>query len=346
MRAANKRNEPTADERGRRKNAAARARRLAQKQADAMPVVAAPDGPRNERNVTAPLVDPAPSGGVIGVLRQGYLLRLIVRRQIASKYANSLLGLAWSYIQPGMRFAVYYVVMGVILGLDRGMPYFPIHLFCGLVFVGFFSDAWSSGTRSIWGNRGLILKLRMPREVFPMAAILVAGYHMLPQLLLLVFFCLIAGWHFSFVGLAAFVMGLIILFAFASSLALMFSAFNVFYRDFQNIVGTILQFTNFLVPMMYPFSRIYGAADSHPVIYHLYMANPIAEVVLLMQRFFWWELIPDSQKNGDQIVGAPAVSFPPDLFERGAIMVVATVLLLFFSQAVFNKLQDKFPERI
>lgn len=346
MRAANKHNPPEADDHGRRKDAAARARRLARNQADSMPVVAAHDGPRSERQVQAPLVDPAPSGGMIGVFRQGYLLRLIVRRQIASKYANSLLGLAWSYIQPGMRFAVYYVVMGMILGMDRGMPYFAIHLFCGLVFVGFFSDAWSSGTRSIWSNRGLILKLRMPREVFPMAAILVAGYHMLPQMLLLVGFCLVFGWHISLGGVVAFLMGMVILLSFASSLGLMFSAFNVFYRDFQNIVGTILQFTHFLVPMMYPFARIYGAADSHPVIYQLYMANPMAEVVLLMQRFFWWDLIPASQKHGDQIIGTPTVSFPPDLYERGAIMVVVSLLMLLFAQKLFSRLQDKFPERI
>ena len=343
MRAANKREQPG------EADAAQRRRRLAKKATsgkNAMPIVEAVDGPVQERQVDAPLVNPAPSGGILSLLHERYLVGLIVRRQIASKYANSLLGLAWSYIQPGMRFTIYLVVMGMMLGLDRGVPEFPVHLFCGLVFISFFSDAWGGGTRSIWSNRALILKMRMPREVFPISAILVAGYHVMPQIILLVIVCVIKGWSISLVGFGAFVLGLLILATFATSLALVFSALNVFYRDFQNIVGTFLQFTHFLVPMIYPFTRIANAADNHPVIYHLYMANPLAEVVLLMQRFFWWDIIPASQKDGHSLVGAAGPSFPDDLFTRGFIMLGILAVMLVLAQVFFARVQNKFPERI
>ena len=87
---------------------------------------------------------------------------------------------------------------------------------------------------------------------------------------------------------------------FSMALALIFSALNVFYRDFQNIVQTIMQFMHFLVPMMYPFSRVWAAHASHPVLYQIYMANPVAQAVLLMQRFFWYPLLehPHRQISG------------------------------------------------
>lgn len=339
MRAANKRTASGADERGRRANAARRARRLMEKQADAMPVVAPVAGPRTQRVVNAELVAPAPRGGLVEVFQQPYLLKLIVSRQLAQMYAASLLGLAWSYVQPAMRFAVYYVVFGFILNLHQGTPYFAIHLFTGMVAVHYFGETWSGGTRSIWQNKSLVQKNRMPREIFPVSAMLVAAYHTLPQVLVLVVFCLVAGWHLTWTAVAAGLLGVAILVTFAMALALFFSALNVFFRDFQNIVATILQFIHFLVPMMYSFSRVWSAHAAHPWLYNFYMANPVAQAVILLQRFFWWPLIERPRR-------VPGRSFPPDMWVRGLITLGVCLVLVWLAQRFFSRVEGKFPERM
>lgn len=339
MRAANKRDaESVIDETGRRRNAARRARRLAEKQADAMPVVEA-SGPQLTRVVEAELVPPSPRGGLIEVFQNRYLLRLIVSRQLASMYAASALGLAWSYIQPAMRFGVYYLVMGLILNLHKGAPFFAMHLFTGMVVVHYFGETWNGGTRSIWTNKSLVQKNRLPREIFPVASALVAAYHTMPQLALLIVVCLVAGWHLTWTAIAAGALGVAILVTFSMAMALIFSALNAFYRDFQNIVATILQFMHFLVPMMYTFSRVYAEHKSHPALYQLYMANPIAQAVLLLQRMFWYPLVRDKS----EIAGRP---FPPDLFERGLVTLVVCLLLLWFAQRFFARAEVSFPERL
>ncbi|MCX6397031.1 MAG: ABC transporter permease [Propionibacteriales bacterium] len=329
------------DERGRRRNAAKRARALMEKKANAMPVVEAPDGPRQVRVVEAELVDPAPHGGIAEVFQQRYLLKLIVQRQLAQMYAASVLGLLWSYIQPAMRFGVYFFVFGVVLKSHGGnTPNFALHLFAGMVFVHYFSETWSSGTRSVRQNRALLLKMRMPREIFPVASMVTAMYHTGPQILILLVICLIVGWGVSFTSIAAGLLGLAILLTFAMAMALFFSALNVYYKDFQNIVATFTQFLHFMVPMMYPYSTIARLQDNHPWIYQLYMANPLAESVLLMQRFFWYPTVTDTTK-------APLSDhFPPDLWERGLIMLAITSLMLFGAQKFFSRLEPKFPERL
>jgi ABC-2 type transport system permease protein len=329
--------EESAGEARRRKNAARRARRMARNQAEAMPVVEA-GGPRQERVVDAELVPPAPRGGLIEVLQQPYLLRLIVSRQLAQMYAASLLGLAWSYVQPALRFGVYYFVMGFILSLHKGTPYFALHLFTGMVVIHYFGETWSGGTKSIWQNKALVKKMRMPREIFPVASTVVAAYHTLPQVLVLVIFCLICGWHLTWTAVAAGVLGVLILVAFAMALGLFFSALNVFYRDFQNIVQTIMQFMHFLVPMMYPFTRVWAAHDSHPWLYNIYVANPITQAVLLLQRFFWYPLIEDPKGLGQ--------NFPPDMWQRGLITLVVCLVLLWLAQRFFSRVENKFPERL
>lgn len=313
-----------------------------------MPAVPAADGPKHNRIVEAELVNPSPKGGIIEVLQHRYLLRLIVSRMLASMYAASLLGLMWSYIQPAMRFATYYVVMGFILKLHEGFPSFAIHLFCGIVFVHYFTETWSGGTRSVYQNRALVLKMRMPREVFPLAAMVVAAYHTFPQIILLALICVATGWHITIGGILAALLGLGILVCFSTALALFFSALNVFYRDFQNVVSTMLQFLHFLVPMMYPFSRIFNISESHPWLYQVYMANPLAEAVLLMQRFFWWDVVPDAQKSGYTLIEGTTrtTEFPPDLWTRGLLMFAISALLLWLSQKFFSRVEAKFPERL
>lgn len=323
------------DERGRAANAARRARRMMKNRADEMPVVEA-TGPRQERQVHAELVSPAPRGGIIETIQQPYLLRLIVGRQLAAMYAASLLGLAWSYVQPAMRFGVYYVVMGFILKLHKDIPYFALHLFTGIVVVHYFSETWSGGTRSIWNNKALVQKMRMPREVFPVAAMLVAAYHTMPQLLVLVLCCVLIGWHLTWSAVAAGLLGFAILVTFSMALALFFSALNVFYKDFQNIVQTMLQFMHFMVPMMYPFSRVYSAHEKYPILYQIYMANPVTQAVLFFQKLFWAPLTTKDLSH----------EFPPDLWVRGLITLAACCALLWLSQKFFSRVEGKFPERL
>jgi ABC-2 type transport system permease protein len=340
MRAANK--QPKAgkrhqtDESGRRRNAARKARRLLEKKANSMPVVELA-GPRVDRLVDADLVSPAPRGGLREVFQQRYLLKLIVSRQLAQMYAASLLGLLWSYIQPALRFTVYFFVFGVVLKTHGGTPNFALHLFTGMVFVHYFTETWSGGTRSIWSNRALVMKMRVPREIFPVATMMVAAYHTGPQVLILAIACAVLGWHFSLIGVAAGVLGLVILISFSMALALFFSALNVFFKDFQNIVSTMTQFLHFLVPMMYSYSYIAKMGENHRWAYELYFANPLAEAVMLMQRLFWAPTLEPAEY---------AKEFPPDLWQRGFIMATISLALVVLAQKFFSRLEGKFPERL
>ena len=178
----------------------------------------------------------------------------------------------------------------------------------------------------------------MPRELFPVASMVVAAYHTMPQVLALMAVCLLSGWHLTWTAVAAGALGVLILVTFAMAMALFFSAFNVFFRDFQNIVGTIMQFMHFLVPMMYPFALVWEAHESHPWLYNIYVANPIAQAVMLLQRFFWYPLIEDTDGIGRH--------FPPDMWERGLITLVLCGLLLWAAQKFFSRVEGKFPERL
>lgn len=287
----------------------------------------------------APLAAPGGAGGLLDVFRRHYLLRLLVKKELSARYQGSFLGLLWSYVQPAVRFAMYYFVIGLVLGLHKSVDNFAIHIFSAMVFVHYFTETFTSGTRSIVKNQALVRKMSLPREMFPVAAMLVSAYHTIPQGVILLIGCLATGWTPDLVGVLAGLLGFSIFAVFGMALALLFSAANVFFRDFQNIVATLMIFTHWAVPMIYPFSKLSSSSMGGTWVETVYLANPIAEATLLMQRCFWAYATDDP-------AASIAVDFPDHLFTRGLVLLAASLVVLGISQWAFSKLERKFAERL
>lgn len=280
-----------------------------------------------------PLGPPSATSGLLEAFRRRYLLRLMVRREIQARYSRSLFGLAWSYINPTVRFFTFYFVFGIVIGRGANVENFAVHLFAGMVLVHYFTETVNSGTRSLLSNKGIVQKMAMPREMFPFASMLVSLYHTIPQMIILTIACLVSGWNPDLIGFAAAALGLLLAMLFGTALGLMFSVFNVLFRDFGRIVQTFINMLPFAVPMMYPYSLVterFGTGTVHTII----MGNPMAEAVLLIQRGFWWTTTSEPY----------AEAFPTDLWERGFIMLGACLVLLVVSQWVFSRFEGRVPE--
>ena len=114
------------------------------------------------------------------------LLDLLIRRELKSRYKDSALGFLWSLVKPLTMLVIYFVFIGQILGAARGVPEFAIFVFAGLTLWGLFSEIIASGTGSIVGNAGLIKKVYLPREIFPLASVGSAIFNFLVQFVVLV----------------------------------------------------------------------------------------------------------------------------------------------------------------
>jgi ABC-2 type transport system permease protein len=286
--------------------------------------------------VDAPLAPPSANQGLLEVFRRRYLLRLLVRREISARYQGSFLGLLWSYINPLTQFFIYWFVMGYILGLHTNVENFGIHVYAGLIVVHFFTETFNAGTRSIVRNRALVKKMAVPREMFPVASMLVSLYHVGPQIVILVVACLAYGWVPDPGGLLAALLALAIIMVLGTALALLFSAANVFFRDFSSAVAILTNFVRFGVPMIYPYSLV---DERFGEFARYYLWNPIADAVLLFQRAFWVGTTEDPEKLAQ-------TDLPPNLFELGFMALGASLVLLVVAQLVFSRLENKIPERL
>jgi ABC-2 type transport system permease protein len=281
----------------------------------------------------AGLVAPGRGAGLFDVLRRRFLLRLLVRKELRVRYRGSVLGLAWSYVKPAVQFVVYYFVLGVFLQLNRAVDSFGVYLFCGIVLINFFGEAFGNATRSVVGNSPLVKKIYLPRELFPVASVLVAGVHFVPQFVVLLVGAVITGYTPSLVSLAAGLLGLAVFVVMALGLGLLFAAVNVLFRDFENIVDLLLIILTWASPVLYPWTTVRDALGDG-LLLQVYLANPLTIGVSLFQRAFWY---PGTDQTFE---------FPPDLWLRGAASLLLACGILALGQLTFARLERRFAQEL
>lgn len=281
-----------------------------------------------------PLRPPGDTAGLFGVLRRRYLLSLLVRKELRVRYQGTAVGLAWSYIKPLIRFATYVLIVGYVIGL-KDTPMYAYHVFSAMIVVSIFTETLGAGTKSVVKNKSLVRKMNVPREMFPVASLLVTVYHSGPQYLILMVACAVVGWSFSFTAVAAALLGFAIVVTFSLAVGLAFSALNVWYRDVQNFVETISHMVRWTVPMIFPFKLIHDLTNGNWV-EQVYLLNPVAIAVLLSERGFWVPVLDASD----------VYVMPNYLFQRGLAMLAVSLVLVWGAQRLFTRYEVKFAEHL
>lgn len=278
------------------------------------------------------LLPPGRTGGLVEVFRRRYLLHLLVRKDLKVRYQGSLLGMGWSYIKPGVQFTVYFVVLGMLLGLADRLEDYPVYLFSGLVLFTFFMETFNSTTRSITSNKALVRKLYLPREMFPIASLLVSGFHFLPGLSILIVASLATGWAFSWTAVGAALLACAIMIFYGLAIGLFFSAFNVFFRDFGKIVDVLNLVIRWSAPILYPWTLLQGKVPDWAL--QVYLLNPLANAVELFHRAFW---LPGNERVHELF---------PHMYLRAFLVLGAVVVLAFIGQVIFSRLERRFAEEL
>lgn len=278
---------------------------------------------------------PGAGGGLAAVLRNRFLLRLLVRKEIRVRYRGSVLGLLWSYLKPLLQFSVYYVALGIFLNLQGTTENYAVYLFSGIVLINFFTEAFGNATRSIVENRDLIKKIYLPRELFPISAVWVSAVHFFPQLLVLGGACLVVGWRPGVLQLFLVLVGFLIVACLATGLGLLFGAVNVYFRDAENLVDMILMVVTWASPVLYSWNLVSDAMGSW---FFLYQLNPMTVAVELFHFGFWSPTLHAESGGGVLMPGLLSVWVP--------VAAIVSLIILFVGQLVFRRLSVNFAQEL
>lgn len=284
-------------------------------------------------SITKELASPGTGGGLAEAFRARFLLKLLVRKELKVRYRGSVLGLLWSYVKPGVQFLVFYLALGVFLGLNRGTENYAVYLFSGIILINFFTEALGNAARSIVGNGSLIKKIYLPRELFPVASVWVSGVHFFPQLVVLVVACLVSGWHPTALHLVAALGGFVVVALLATGLGLFFGAVNVYFRDFENIVDLLLMVVTWASPVLYVWTMVRDAIG--PGFLVLYQLNPVTIAVEIFHYAFWY---PTTSGTAE---------LPPHLLTLWLPVGLGTsIIVVLIGQFTFRRLEGRFAQEL
>jgi len=258
------------------------------------------------------------------------MLDLMIRRDLKARYKDSSLGFMWSLVRPLTQLAIYYVVLGQFLGAARGIPDFAIYVFTGLTAYTLFSEIVLGGAGSIVNNSGLVKKIYLPREIFPLASVGSALFNFGIQLAILLLATLVFGvfpWHAE---ILYFFPGLALLLVYGAGLALVLSAANVFLRDIQYLIEVVVMLLMWASPIVYSWTMV--KENVSPLVLEIYTNNPITLAVMGFQKAFW--------------VSGPESSYPDDLLLRMGVALLVGLVGLVASHAVFNRMQGDFAQAL
>jgi lipopolysaccharide transport system permease protein len=219
-----------------------------------------------------------------------------VKREFQSRYQNSLLGAAWTVLNPLAMIVVYTVIFAQVMkarlpGADGAFAY-SIYLCAGVLTWGLFAEICTRAQTVFIENAGLLKKLNFPRMSLPVTVVTNALLNFAIVFSLFTVFLAISGnfpgW--AYLGLVP-VLAIMILFAIGLGVTL--GILNVFFRDVGQFFTIFLQFWFWLTPIVYP-ANILPESVSRWLGF-----NPMARVIVACQDILvhgrwpeWSRLLP------------------------------------------------------
>ena len=215
-----------------------------------------------------------------------------VKREFQSKYLNSLLGVAWTVIQPLSMILVYTIIFSQIMraklpGVESSFGY-SIYLCAGILTWGLFAEIVSRGQNTFLEHGNLLKKLSFPRLCLPITVVATALLNFAIIFSLFTLFLIITGTFPGWVFFAI-IPVLLVQIIFAIGLGITLGVLNVFFRDVGQAFGVFLQFWFWLTPIVYPASILPEKAQA------LLAYNPMTGLMGAYQSILTRGQLPDWQ---------------------------------------------------
>jgi len=211
--------------------------------------------------------------GALNILWQHRELVLsLTRRDIRSRYKQSVLGIAWALLQPLAMTIVFTVVMSYFANIPtEGIPA-PIFIYVVMLPWTFFQGGLTGGSECLVSNFNLITKIYFPREVFPISAILGKTVDLGLGMLILVPMLIVYHIHVTWMVLLV-VPLLLIQVCLMLGVTFLLSSWNLFYRDIRHMMPLLVQVWMYMSPV------VYGLISVPKRYLGFYMLNPMASVM-------------------------------------------------------------------
>lgn len=184
------------------------------------------------------------------------LLYLLTLKELRTRYKQSVLGWAWSLLNPITQMLIFTFVFLYVfdaaapVGDPSGLAVFPLYFLSGVLPFNFMSISVSVAISAVQGGSGLIKKVRFPHEHLVFSVIAAQFVTLLIEFAVLSIALMIAG-NMVLPWLPVLLGVLVLLAVFTTGIALALAAANVFFHDVSYLWGIAAQLLFYATPIIY-----------------------------------------------------------------------------------------------
>ena len=251
------------------------------------------------------------------VIEYRELIKILTISDLRVKYQSSVLGFAWSLLNPLLMMLVLYMVFNNVFRSSQ--EHFALYLLIGIVSWRFMANGTSSSMAAIVGKPSLVTKIYIPRQVLVLSTVLSAFISSILEFLVLIPLLLLLGTGISG-AILLFPLIHVVYFFLVYGIGLVLASLYVYFRDLTQIWEVLIQIGFFLSPIVYPLSTV----PKGYLIY--YMLNPITVLIQMYRDILLYHQIPS------------AWSFAFTLAIAGLVMLIGSI--------VFKRLERRFAEEL
>jgi ABC-type polysaccharide/polyol phosphate export permease len=247
--------------------------------------------------------------------RARWLIYELVARDVRLRYRGSVLGFAWTLLNPLLFMGVYMLVFGVFLHL--GFHNYALYLLSGNLAFFWFSGSLNEGTNAILAGRMFVGKTVFPPEALILVPVLAGAVNFVFSLPILLIADIALGQRLGWglVYLPLLMIGEAII---CVGFVFFFATINVFYRDFRQLESYIVLMLFYLTPIFY---RIQDIPEQYRKVI---LSSPIAAMITSYHDILFFNTAPNPLSV--------------------AYVFIFGVLLFVAGHAFFNRYSESFGE--
>lgn len=224
--------------------------------------------------------------------RNRQLVSQLTRREVIERYRGSIMGLAWSFLNPILMLAAYTFVFSVIfkarwgIGGEETKTYFALVLFVGLIVHGLMAEVLIRAPSLILMNVNYVKKVVFPLEILPVITMGASLFHGLVSIcVLLAALFLVNGYlHWTVILTPLILFPLIIM---TLGFAWLLASLGTFLRDVGQMMGIVITLMLFLAPVFYPITTL--PEKYQPFLY----INPLTFIIEQARQVLIFGQLPD-----------------------------------------------------
>lgn len=212
-----------------------------------------------------------------------FVIKQLVSREIKRKYARSFLGIIWSVLNPLMYMAVMSMIFTTMF--QRSIENYPIYFLTGMTIWQLFSGATNSAMNALVDNRMLLIKLKLPKQVFVLSRIYTAFINFAYTCIAYVMMLFVFQVKLSFCMLL-FPVAIFFLLLFSMGIGYLLSIIYVFFADIKYLYSVILTLWMYMSAIFYPVDSL------TPFMKTVIETNPIYVYIAFVRECVMYQSFP------------------------------------------------------